>query len=164
MLIYLHITSYYPIILKKWLDGPIKHWIHHKAEFVILSVGLHSDDSLQKQHKKLRTIRTKIRSYSDRSMNFTTIGINFDFYPDGPYLSVVLSGWDLTFDLTAYFVLHTFLWDDFSLGLKTAETCTVWHRHFLGLWDSRTIMQKNTKLNFHWYIVKYFTRVLLSFF
>ena len=53
-------------------------------EFVILSVVLHSGDSLQKQSKKLRTIWTKIRSYPDRSMNCTTIGINFDFYPDGP--------------------------------------------------------------------------------
>ena len=28
---------------KKWLDGPIKHSVHHRAEFVILSVVLHSD-------------------------------------------------------------------------------------------------------------------------
>ena len=59
---------------------------------MILSVVLHSDDNLQKQHKKLRIIRTKIRSYPGISMNCMTIGINLDFYPDDPYLFVVLSG------------------------------------------------------------------------
>ena len=59
---------------------------------MILSVVLHSDDILQKQHKRLRTIRTKIRFYPDRSMNCMTIRINLGVYPDGPYLFVVLSG------------------------------------------------------------------------
>ena len=36
----------------KWLDGPIKYSIHNRAEFVILSAALHSDDSMQKKKQK----------------------------------------------------------------------------------------------------------------
>ena len=82
MSIFLHLTGLLSNNPKKWLSGPIKHSIHHKAEFVMLSVVLNSDDSLQKQ-QKIRTIRKKNRSYPDRSMNCTTSGVNFD--PDGPY-------------------------------------------------------------------------------
>ena len=45
--IFLHLTVLLSNNPKKGLGGPIKHSIHHKAEFVILSFVLHSDDSLQ---------------------------------------------------------------------------------------------------------------------
>ena len=60
MLIFLHLTVLLSNNPKKLLNGPMKHSIHHRTEFVILSVVLHSDWSLQKQHKKIRTILQKL--------------------------------------------------------------------------------------------------------
>ena len=52
MSIFLRLTVLLPNNPKKWLDGPIKYSIHNRAEFVILSVALHSDDSMPKKKKK----------------------------------------------------------------------------------------------------------------
>ena len=116
------------IFLERSFSDPIKHSIHHKAEFVILSVVLHSDDSLQKYRKKLQTIRTKTRSYPDRSMNCIAIGINFDFYPDGPYQMALICStvrMRLDFRLDCIFSLT-----QFSVGLfqSGSQDCCNFHR------------------------------------
>ena len=61
------------ILKREPKGGPIKHSIHQKAEFLSVSFYYQLFCILmiivQNKFEKLRIIRTKIRSYPDRSMN-----------------------------------------------------------------------------------------------